>query len=482
MLLQELIKGIPYTGNPDDCEITAVTYDSRKVKSGTLFVAIAGFKVDGHDYISQAIDNGAAAILSNGRSPKIKTVPIIQVENPRLAMSQISAQFYGNPSESMNVVGITGTNGKTSITHILHHILQESGSSCGMLGTLGFRTPTGMVSTGFTTPESVEIQQMLQTLKMAGVDNVVLEISSHALELHRIDDVDVDFAVFSNLTPEHLDFHGDMECYFTYKLRLFKGLSNTKTAVINIDDPYSDRICSATSAKIITYGMNEKADLHPVQSDFSLHGTQAQLQLRESNISVDTTLIGEYNLSNIMAASAVSLTMGIDPENIAQAVKSLPPIPGRLEHIPCDCPGKVFVDYAHTPDAYEKLFSNLKNLTEEQVKIFVVFGCGGDRDTEKRKEMAAIAEKYSTFSFVTMDNPRTESLEKINSDIIKGFSDSDYEVISDRNNAIHAALDKMKKNSILLVLGKGRENYQMIGSEKQPHSDIDIIRQYQYAD
>jgi len=222
MLLQELIKGIPYTGNPDDCEITAVTYDSRKVKSGTLFVAIAGFKVDGHDYISQAIDNGAAAILSNGRSPKIKTVPIIQVENPRLAMSQISAQFYGNPSESMNVVGITGTNGKTSITHILHHILQESGSSCGMLGTLGFRTPTGMVSTGFTTPESVEIQQMLQTLKMAGVDNVVLEISSHALELHRIDDVDVDIAVFSNLTPEHLDFHGDMESYFTSKLLLFK--------------------------------------------------------------------------------------------------------------------------------------------------------------------------------------------------------------------------------------------------------------------
>ena len=176
MLLQELIKGIPYTGNPDDCEITAVTYDSRKVKSGTLFVAIAGFQVDGHDYISQAIENGAAAILSNGRSPKIKTVPILQVKNPRIAMSQISAQFYGNPSEDMHVVGITGTNGKTSITYILFHILQDAGYPCGTMGTLGFQTPTGMMSTGFTTPESVEVHQMLQTLKMAGVDNVVVHI------------------------------------------------------------------------------------------------------------------------------------------------------------------------------------------------------------------------------------------------------------------------------------------------------------------
>ena len=481
MQLQELVRNIHYTGDPDDREISAISYDSRKVKSGTLFVAISGMQTDGHDYIPQAIENGAVAILSNGRSPNIKTVPILQVKNPRIAMSQISAQFYGNPSKTMNVVGVTGTNGKTSITHILYHILQESGSSCGTMGTLGFRTPTGMMSTGFTTPESVEVQQMLQTLKMADVDNVVLEISSHALDMHRVQDVDVDCAVFSNLTPEHLDFHGDMESYFKSKLQLFIELSPLKSAVINLDDPYSNRICAATSAKIITYGMKEDANLHPLQSDFSLYGTEAQLKYGETVFSVNTTLIGEFNLSNIMAASAVSLSMGISSDKIEHAMKSLPPIPGRLEQIPCECPGKVIVDYAHTPDAYEKLFSSLANLTDEQKKIIVVFGCGGNRDSSKRKEMAAIAEKYSAYSIVTMDNPRTESLKNINADIIQGFSSKDYEIIPERKTAVQTALRRMDAHSILLILGKGRENYQEIGTEKQPHSDIDIIRKYQHA-
>ena len=274
MQLKELMKNIQFTGTPDNREISAITYDSRKVKPGTLFVAISGMQADGHEFIPQAIENGAVAILSNGRSPKTQAVPIFQVKDPRLALSHISAQFYGNPSMAMNVVGITGTNGKTSITHTLYHILQNSGLNCGTLGTLGFRTPTGMISTGFTTPESVEVQQMLQTLKMARVDNVVMEISSHALDLHRVVDVDVDIAVFSNLTPEHLDFHGNMENYFKSKLQLFQGLSKTKTAVVNLDDPYADRICTATSAKLITYGMNNDANLRPVQSEFSLHGAQ----------------------------------------------------------------------------------------------------------------------------------------------------------------------------------------------------------------
>jgi len=481
MQLQELVKNIQFKGTPDNREISFITYDSRKVKPGTLFVAISGMQTDGHEFIPQAIENGAVAILSNGRSPKTKAVPILQVKDPRLAMSQISAQFYGNPSEKMNIVGITGTNGKTSITHILHHILQTSGAACGTLGTLGFQTPSGMVSTGFTTPESVELQQMLQTLILAGVDNLVMEISSHALDLHRVDDVEVDIAVFSNLSPEHLDFHGDMEKYFKSKLQLFQSLSNTNTAVINLDDPYAQRICSATSAKIITFGMNKKADLHPVHTEFTLHGINAKLQFGQKTISIDSSLIGEYNLSNIMAGAAAALSMGISISKIESAIKSMPPIPGRMELISCDCPGKVFVDYAHSPDAYEKLFSSISILTAGQVKLLIVFGCGGNRDSGKRSEMAKISEKYASFSFVTTDNPRTESLERINADIIQGFSSDSYTVILDRKEAITTALKQMNENSILLVLGKGPENYQEIGTEKIPHSDIEIIKDYTNA-
>ena len=478
MQLQELVKNIQFKGTPDNREISFITYDSRKVKPGTLFVAISGMQTDGHEFIPQAIENGAVAILSNGRSPKTKAVPILQVKDPRLAMSQISAQFYGNPSEKMNIVGITGTNGKTSITHILHHILQTSGAACGTLGTLGFQTPSGMVSTGFTTPESVELQQMLQTLILAGVDNLVMEISSHALDLHRVDDVEVDIAVFSNLSPEHLDFHGDMEKYFKSKLQLFQSLSNTNTAVINLDDPYAQRICSATSAKIITFGMNKKADLHPVHTEFTLHGINAKLQFGQKTISIDSSLIGEYNLSNIMAGAAAALSMGISISKIESAIKSMPPIPGRMEHIPCNCLGKVFVDYAHSPDAYEKLFSNLVNLMDNQVKIFTVFGCGGNRDTGKRAKMAKISEKYSAFSFITMDNPRNEDVENIYADIIRGFAEDDFTVIPDRKEAITTALKKMDENSILLILGKGQENYQEIGSVKIPYSDIEVIKAY----
>ena len=458
-----------------------LSFDSRTVVHNTLFVAVRGTKVDGHDYIAHAIEKGAAAILSNGRDSNLNTVPIIQVDNPRLALSQIAAQFYGNPSESMNVIGITGTNGKTSITHILYHIMQDAGYTCGSMGTLGFRTPTGMMNIGFTTPESIEIHQMLHTLKIADVDNVVMEISSHALDLHRVKDVDVDIAIFSNLTPEHLDFHGDMENYFISKLKLFTELKVSKTAVINLDDSYAKRICVATPARVITYGMNQQADIHPIESKFSINGIDAKLIFGNKELMIRSNLVGEYNLSNIISASAVSLVMGIPTYKIEQTISNLPPIPGRLEQIACNCPGKVFIDYAHTPDAYEKLFSTLTKLKGEKDKIITVFGCGGDRDTEKRHKMAQISEAYSAISYITSDNPRTEPLDQIIADIAHGFSGSNYEIITDRETSLETALSRMDADSILLVLGKGREDYQQIGMEKVKYSDIQIIKKFQYA-
>ena len=482
MILQKLVKNISFKGQADEREIKAITYDSRKVKPGTLFVAISGIQDDGHEYIPQAIENGAVAVLSNGRSPKTREIPILQVQDPRIAMSHISAQFYGHPSKKMNIIGVTGTNGKTSITHILQHILKKSNINCGTLGTLGFHTPSGMISTGFTTPESVELQQMLSTLLMAGVRDVVMEISSHALNLHRVADVDVNIAVFSNLTPEHLDFHSDMESYFQSKLKLFTKLNNKNTAVINCDDPYAERIMEETSSNIFTYGMDNHADLYPVDIEYGLNGIQAQLQCGNIVVPVKSNLVGTYNLYNIMAATSVCLRMDIQPEIISQAMLQDLVIPGRLEAIPTNAKqGKIFIDYAHTPDAYEKIFSTISSLCSEETAIYTVFGCGGNRDNSKRSEMATIAEKYADFVIVSTDNPRTESLEAINSDIVSGFKGNNYEIILNRKDAIYRMMDQMDERSILLVLGKGEENFQEIGSEKIPYNDKDTIRSYKSA-
>lgn len=482
MQLNELVKNLEYIGMPDNREISSITYDSRKVKAGTLFIAIAGANVDGHDFIRQALEKGAVAILSNGRSPSTENVPVIRVKNPRLAMSKISADFYGNPSREMNIIGITGTNGKTSIAHILSHILNHAEKSCGTIGTLGFNSPTGMVSTSFTTPESVEVQQLLNTLKSAGVNHVVMEISSHALEMHRVDDVAVDTAIFTNLTPEHLDFHGDMENYFQSKLRLFSALNSNNTAVINLDDSFGKRIILDAGAKIISYGMGKNADLYPKVINMDLNGLSTRLIYRKKSISISTFLIGEYNLMNIMASVAAALSKEVSVEKIESAFLTLPAIPGRLEMIPHRGRGKVFIDYAHTPDAYEKLLSNIRNLISEDCSLSVVFGCGGNRDNSKRPKMAEIAENYADLVYLTSDNPRKESPAKIIEELKLGFSKTDYTIIPDRADAIESAMNKMNDNSVLLVLGKGRENYQEIGAEKIPYSDVETIQRFGLAD
>ncbi|MDP6936551.1 MAG: UDP-N-acetylmuramoyl-L-alanyl-D-glutamate--2,6-diaminopimelate ligase [Candidatus Marinimicrobia bacterium] len=482
MTLQELVKNIPHKGRADNRKISAITYDSRKVKPGTLFVAISGIQADGHDFIPQAIENGAAAIISNGRSPKSSAVPVIQVKDPRSVLSHISADFYHNPSDNMYVVGVTGTNGKTSITHIIYHIFQQAELSCGTLGTLGFQSPSGMMSTGFTTPESVEVQQMLQTLNAAGVENVVMEISSHALELRRVDDVDVDVAVFTNLTPEHLDFHKNMDNYFQSKLKLFQSLPSGKLAVVNLDDAYGKQIGKHISAKVSTFGLDKRAKLHPVKYELSLDQTVALLRSGKVEFEICCPLIGSYNLSNILAATAVSLEKGVPPKIIQSALNTLPPVPGRMEKIEADCKGMVFIDYAHTPDAYEKLFKSVLELSGGEGAIKIVFGCGGDRDASKRPKMAAIAEQFANDIFVTNDNPRTENQTEIFSQILSGFSRDIHQVIPDRKEAIQTAMKSMRDDSILLILGKGRENFQMMGTEKVKYSDIESIKNFTNAD
>ncbi|NOZ07833.1 MAG: UDP-N-acetylmuramoyl-L-alanyl-D-glutamate--2,6-diaminopimelate ligase [FCB group bacterium] len=478
MKLTDLIDNIRFKGNPDNRQILNITYDSRKVRRGTLFVAIKGINSDGHDYILEAINNGAAAILSNGRSLHGLEVPVIQVRDPRECMSRIAANFYHHPSRTMTIVGVTGTNGKTSVTQLMKAILMEQGTPCGTLGTLGFTTPTGMHSTGFTTPESVEIQQILNTLKTGGIDHLIMEISSHALALHRVDDVDVDVAIFTNLTPEHLDFHSNMEQYFQAKQKLFQRLAAGKTAVLNLDDPVAENLRGSTRAKIITYGFGSEANLHPVEWNVTLNGIQAELSLFGLKIGIDSPLIGDFNLQNIMAAVAAAAALGIPVGVIETAIRKVRNIPGRLETVNLQVPGRVIVDYAHTPDAYEKVISLVRDLSSNNKKIITLFGCGGDRDQSKRPVMAGIAERLSDFVYVTSDNPRTENPDEIFQHILSGFKSSRHQLIKDRAEAIRTAMQRMDEDTILLILGKGREEYEIIGHEKRPHSDIKTAEKF----
>lgn len=476
--LQDILLGVDFDGNPDNRSIQNITYDSRKVKKGTLFVALKGQFVDGHDYIRDAIDKGASAIISNGRSLFGVEVPVIQVKNPREIMSKVAANFYEHPSNSMTIVGVTGTNGKTSITQLLKSILTIDNVPCGSLGTLGFSTPSGMTSTGFTTPESVEVQQLLRTLKLGGIQHAIMEISSHALELHRVDDVDVDIAVFTNLTQDHLDYHQTIEKYFQAKLKLFTQLTSNKTAILNLDDPYTVKIIEKTSTEVLTYGFDKSAVLHPVSYELTMEGIQATLKYKGDIFEINSKLIGIYNLSNIMASVASAIALDIPISSIISGIDECTTIPGRMENVNIQIPGKVFVDYAHTPDAYEKILTMVKDFSSPNTNIYTLFGCGGSRDHSKRPLMAKIAEKYSEKVFVTSDNPRNENVHTICDEISTGFENSNHSIIYNRAEAINSAMSQMDKNTILLILGKGHDDYEQIGDEKIFHSDIQTAESF----
>lgn len=478
MKLQELLANIRFSGKFEECDVKNITHDSRKVKPGTLFIAIKGLKEDGHDYILDAIGRGACAVMSNGRSLNNIGVPVIKVKNPRKSMSKIAANFYHHPSKHMKVIGITGTNGKTTITHILNQILINSGLPCGALGTLGFTTPSGMISTGFTTPESVDLHQLFHTLLSGGIEHAVMEISSHALELHRVDDVDIHTAIFTNLTPEHLDYHKSMEDYFNAKAKLFNNLSSDKIAIINIDDPWSRKIIDRTSAKILTYGFSEKADIHPQSVSYSMNETNAQIYVSGKKLSIKTPLIGSYNLSNIMAAIGGAITQGIHPSQIEQSLNNLTPVPGRLELIEHSTSGKVLIDYAHTPDAFEKVLSLIRELSPPNYKIIALFGCGGGRDKSKRPVMGKIASELSDNIIITSDNPRFEEVSVICQEISSGISKDNYSIIHDRKKALTTALSMLDDNSVLAIFGKGREEYEIVQGKKLFHSDVQIVQEF----
>ena len=474
--LKKILKGVKYSGLADSRNISGIFYDSRKIKKDSLFIAIKGFNVDGHKYIDKAIQLGANAILLDQNIENKYSVPFLKVQNTRKAMSQIASNFFGDCSKNISITGTTGTNGKTSITYLINHILKFNNYATSSLGTLGFFGPNGIKSTGFTTPESIELQNIFNTLHNGGITHLNMEISSHSIALNRIDNVDVDIAIFTNLTREHLDFHKNIDAYFKTKLKLFSRLPSSKVGIINIDDSYSEQIINKTQAKILTYGFNNKADIYPINVEMSLTDSKFEVYYKNQTFKIKTSLVGNFNISNILASILACNTMGIDMNNIIQAINKFDLIPGRFESYRKKNGGIVIIDYAHTPDAFKKILSLVKS-AEPENEIITLFGCGGDRDKDKRSIMGSISENFSDRVIITDDNPRYENPNQIINQIISGFKYHKHKVCNNRKKAIKNAFKDLDKNQILLILGKGIEPYQIIQNQKIKHSDTKIIKE-----
>ena len=474
---EQLLAGIDIlerTGNVS-CEITSIEYDSRRVKPGALFVALPGTKVDGSEYIEEAARRGAVAAVSESPSVFGPHFPYVQVSDARLAMAQLSHAFYGHPAERLSLVGITGTNGKTTVGFMLRAILREAGRKPGLIGTVRYEIGQRVLPASRTTPESPDIQSMLSQMERAGCDSAVMEVSSHALDQHRVSGIQFHVGVFTNLTQDHLDYHGTLEEYFDVKARLFSQVC--QAAVINIDDPNGQRLVDdeRLSAEAFSYGFGEGARVRGLNPESDGAGSRMLVESPWGRIQISLRLIGRFNLYNALAAFAASAALGIAPETIAKALAEMECVPGRLEAV-----GKrskrVYVDYAHTDDALRNVLQALRPITSG--RLVVVFGCGGNRDVGKRRLMGEVASRLADYSIITTDNPRSEDPEKIAAEIAGGFdSERKYEICLDRTDAIERGIQLIGKNDVLLVAGKGHETVQEIGGAIFPFDDREVVRE-----
>jgi UDP-N-acetylmuramoyl-L-alanyl-D-glutamate--2,6-diaminopimelate ligase len=463
-----------------DIGIEDISYHSNQVKQGDLFVAIPGTKRDGHHYITESIARGARAVIVERIPPEPLDVPVVSVADTREALAQISAEFFAHPSRELTLVGITGTNGKTTTAYVIESILKAAGRQVGMIGTINYRIKGKERPAPTTTPQSYDLQRLLREMVTDGVQDAVMEVSSHALDQGRVRGCHFDVGVFTNLSPEHLDYHEDMDRYFAAKKRFFQEIlvetEKDPWAIINLDDPLLREFQKELSPlKGMTYGL-DRGEVRASSREVSLHGIQATLTTPAGTMEIQAPLIGEYNLSNIMAATAVGIALGITPEAIGQGIEDLSQVPGRMERIGTGTPW-ILVDYAHTPDALEKTLKEIKRLATG--KVLVVFGCGGDRDKSKRAPMGRIAAQWSDLAIITSDNPRTEEPLKIIGEIEKGAGEvrsQNYRVIPDRREAIKQAVALAGPHDIVLITGKGHEDYQIIGEERFPFDDREEAR------
>ncbi len=469
MKLKELLKALKSyeIQGSEDTEIFDIQYDSRAVGKGSLFVAMKGEKADGNLFAPQAIEKGAVAVLTDKEKP-FEGAATVRVPNAREALARISAAFYGEPATKLKLVGITGTNGKTTTSFLVESILREAGLNPGVIGTINYRYAGKVLPAPNTTPESLDLQRLLRDMVDGGVKAVVMEVSSHALSQDRVAGLIFDAGVFTNLTQDHLDYHGTMEAYFEAKARLFTDfIDEGRAAVINMDDPKGEDLSKRAVGRVMGYGVKgigigRETNMYPKDIKLGVEGIEGTLVTPSGDIKVKSSLVGEFNLYNILAAVGAGVGLGLPVEAIEKGISDLKNVPGRLERVDAGQPFTILVDYAHTPDALERVLSTIRGLTDK--KIITVFGCGGDRDKGKRPIMGKIAAEYSDVVIVTSDNPRTEDPLKIIEDIKAGITG--VRVIPDRREAIREAIREANEGDVVLLAGKGHEDYQIIGKEK----------------
>ncbi len=479
MQLSELIKLLPgIDTTPSDVDITGITYDSRAVRQGFLFVAFQGGTFDGHDYISAAVEQGAAAVMAEREISA--NVPVIVVPNGRSALPVLSARFYNYPSRGMTLIGVTGTNGKTTTTQFIQSIFRAAGKKSAFLGTLGASVDDRIIETGHTTPESSDLQSVLADMLSEGVQALAMEVSSHALVQGRSDLSEFDCGVFTNLTQDHLDFHITLDEYLKAKLKFFseypKASSKPFVAAVNIDDPAGEKVAQATAGRVVTYGINKSADVRGSDIEVTPSSVSLVISSEGESVRVNVPMGGYFNAYNSLAAAAACLGLGIDLTTIASGLENTSKVAGRFESVDCGQSFGVIVDYAHTPDGLENVLSTARELSKR--RLIAVFGCGGNRDKGKRPIMGEIASRIADVTIITSDNPRKEDPESIIRDILAGVPlNAKPEAIVDRREAIEYAIRIAEPDDVVVIAGKGHEDYQIFADCTIHFDDREVARE-----
>ena len=474
MRLRELLEGmevISQTISPDT-EITHVCVDSRATQKGSLFVAVPGNRCDGGHYARQAVDRGAVCVVCQSELPP--DLPWVKVRDARLALSQLACRWYGHPSRQLTMLGVTGTNGKTTVTYLLRHILQRTGMKTGLIGTVQNIVGEQTLPAQRTTPDALQIQQLLSAMTKNGCSHAVMEVSSHALDQHRAEGIDFAVGIFTNLTEDHLDYHGTMGCYCDAKAKLFQ---MSRMGVCNADDHWTERLLAGASCPSVYYGIHNPAEVWA--EDIFLHSRSVDFTVctARTRTPVHLGVPGRFSVYNALGAIAACGELGIPPEECAAALATFPGVAGRMEVVPT--PGKPYtllIDYAHTPDALENVLKTVRGFAQN--RVIAVFGCGGDREREKRPLMGRIAGKLADLTIITSDNPRTEEPMAIIRDILPGIAgaEDNYIVEPDRRGAIALAMGRAAAGDVIVLCGKGHETYQEIGDKTIPMDEREIVR------